>query len=423
MNDAGGDKSSIKISWDDLKSQQVDDRLRAQEQIGSTKSHYEHANVVAPTMKTSRWAAIAHNAIAYLTAFGLLGALLGWGAGEALSLRPAAADEARQLINDYESIARAEKTGRYSAAEAKRVRDAFVRRHAENPYFAAHIDPSLSQEDRERQTVQAMEKDRQGEFVADLMFFAVSGLFIAIALASADRLVDRNFSGATVNAAIGAVAGLLGGAVVALLSRTITNAIVGPADEAVDGRMLMFAGAVKWSLLGAIIAAAPGLALRSSKRTLIGVAGGLVGGLLGGLMFAPIEAVTGSAMIGRLVGLLAIGGCAGAASGFIESVAKQGWLRVVEGLIAGKQFILYRNPTFIGSAAMSHIYLFRDPQVGRRHAAIYQTPAGFEIENLPLGSPTFVNDRPVTRVRLREGDRVRCGRTVFVFQEKTASRS
>jgi predicted component of type VI protein secretion system len=105
-------------------------------------------------------------------------------------------------------------------------------------------------------------------------------------------------------------------------------------------------------------------------------------------------------------------------TGLIENAAKNGWVKVTAGLIAGKQFILYRNPTFIGSGPECPIYLFRDGQVGKRHAAIHIVPGGFELENLPLGSQTLVNGKPITRARLRSGDEIKIGMTSFRFQEK-----
>jgi pSer/pThr/pTyr-binding forkhead associated (FHA) protein len=40
------------------------------------------------------------------------------------------------------------------------------------------------------------------------------------------------------------------------------------------------------------------------------------------------------------------------------------------------------------------------------------------LEDLPLGGKTLVNGRPITRTRLRNGDRVQIGSTAFTFQEK-----
>jgi predicted component of type VI protein secretion system len=104
----------------------------------------------------------------------------------------------------------------------------------------------------------------------------------------------------------------------------------------------------------------------------------------------------------------------------IENAAKGGWLKVTAGLITGKQFILYRNPTFIGSGPECPIYLFRDPKVGKRHAAVHIVLGGFEIENLPLGADTLINGKSVKRARLRAGDVIQVGATKFLFQEKMA---
>ena len=113
-----------------------------------------------------------------------------------------------------------------------------------------------------------------------------------------------------------------------------------------------------------------------------------------------------------------IGLIAGIATGLIENAAKTGWVKVIQGFIAGKQFILYRATTYVGSSPDCHIYLFKDPQVGRRHAAVHVSPQGFELEDLPLGSKTLVNGRPAQRVKLKNGDRIQVGATAFVFQAK-----
>src|SRR5439155_5226664 len=153
----------------------------------------------------------------------------------------------------------------------------------------------------------------------------------------------------------------------------------------------------------------------------IGLLGGLIGGALGGLLFDPIGKLTNSEDVSRLIGLCAIGMLSGMAVGLIENAAKSGWLKVTAGLIAGKQVILYRNPTVIGSSPDNQIYLFKDTNVGRRHAAIHIVRGGFEIEDLPLGVATMINGRPITRTRLRSGDQVQVGGTRFVFQEKQPS--
>jgi hypothetical protein len=232
-------------------------------------------------------------------------------------------------------------------------------------------------------------------------------------------LSERNLTAAIRNGALGAVLGLAGGAVVSLfvdkLYRTAAGATVDP--EQLTARNIL-ARACAWGILGLFLTIGPGILLRNVRKLLIGLAGGFLGGAIGGALFDPVNRAAGPD-ISRLVALLAIGIVAGSATGLIENAAKTGWLKVTAGLIAGKQFILYRNPTYIGSGPECQIYLFRDPNVGRRHAALHLVPGGIELEDLPLGSKTLINGSPVSRSRLRNGDKVQIGGTAFLFQEKT----
>jgi hypothetical protein len=243
---------------------------------------------------------------------------------------------------------------------------------------------------------------------------------IAVCLAAAESIVERNWQRALIFGSVGAAAGLIGGGVVALFADRLYDTLVGRlgADHAELWRQVM-ARAITWGAMGVFLSAAPGLVLRNSKKLLVGMLGGLVGGLVGGLLFDVVaHATDNNQHLSRLIAIVAIGLVSGVATGFIENAVKSGWLKVTAGLIAGKQFVLYRNPTYIGSSPQSHIYLFKDGRVGRRHAAIHVTRAGHEIEDLPLGSRTFVNGQPVRRAKLRAGDKVQIGGTVFAFMEK-----
>jgi hypothetical protein len=166
------------------------------------------------------------------------------------------------------------------------------------------------------------------------------------------------------------------------------------------------------------MSAAPGVVMRNTRKLLLGLIGGLAGGVIGGALFDPIHRATGSDVVSRLVAIVSIGVITGVGTALVESIAKQGWLRVVKGLIAGKQFVVYRNPTFIGASPQCEVYLFKDPHVGRRHAAVHVRSSGYEIEDLGTGYGTTINGRLVRRARLRNGDRVQIGDTSFTFQEK-----
>jgi hypothetical protein len=291
------------------------------------------------------------------------------------------------------------------------------KRGAGNPYFAIYVDKNLTEDQKAAATARQLERDQAKSFVARLLFYGVSGVMIAMLLAMADSVVDRNVNGAIVYGSIGAVLGLAGGLVVALIVNRV-QADVGLTEQVQSVPERIATQVICWGALGLFLAAAPGIILRNGKRLLIGMLGGLIGGVIGGLAYVPMQNYSGNEHLSRLIAIVLIGAVAGLACGIIENVVKSGWLKVESGLIAGKQFVLYRNPTFIGAHPMSHIYLFNDPQVGRRHACVHIVGSGYEIEDLPLGTPTYVNGKPVSRQRLRPGDEVQVGRTKFHFQER-----
>ncbi len=414
------EQPKIKITTDEIADAKVDARLAELDRVRGTKRHYESAEVIAPVKSRPAW---WFRPAFYLCLAGLLGGLLGWGAGTLLGVRPDIRAEARMMMNDLESIERARLDGRLSDDRAMRARELRVRTGAGNPYFAIQTDPSLDAGGRAVRLNELAKAERERDRTAELLTYACAAVLIGLALSSAERVIERNSAGATISASVGAIAGLLGGAIAALAGDRISDALIGSDPLSATLGMRVLRDAIIYGLLGLFIGLAPGIVMRSGKRTIVGMLGGLVGGCVGGALVVPIERAMGmdQATVSRLIALLVLGGATGLAWGAIESATKRGWLRVARGLIAGKQFILYRDPTFIGSSPMSHVYLFKDPTVGRRHAAIHRTREGFEIENLPMGSPTKLNDRPVARARLRHGDRIDVGQTTLVFETRGAS--
>jgi hypothetical protein len=322
--------------------------------------------------------------------------------------------EARELIDRGA-------TGRLSPVAVNAALAAMKSEYSDNPYFALDLDTSLTPQQRLAQKTEIDRQQALKTLISNLLSLGVSGMLIAMCLSMAEPIIDHNTTKALVNGAVGAALGLVGGAVVSLFIGKLYDALIRWAptgDDASAARML--AEAVKWGVLGLFLSIAPGLLMGNVKKLTIGLLGGLMGGLIGGALFDPIFTATDSNAVSRLIALLAIGVCAGGLTGLIENAAKGGWLKVTAGLITGKQFILYRNPTFIGSGPECPIYLFRDPKVGKRHAAVHIVLGGFEIENLPLGADTLINGKSVKRARLRAGDVIQVGATKFLFQEKMA---
>jgi hypothetical protein len=119
-----------------------------------------------------------------------------------------------------------------------------------------------------------------------------------------------------------------------------------------------------------------------------------------------------------MVGIVLVGGSVGAMIGVVELLARDAWLRMVEGPLAGKEFLIFKDTMHLGSSPRSEIYLFNDDDVADQHGIIRGVGSNYEIENLCQEQPLLVNGAPVPRTRLRHGDQITIGRTVFVFQRR-----
>jgi hypothetical protein len=411
----GNGDGKITISWDELRTRAVEQRLN---QMQAVKRNREYAALTdAPEKPVQKLKGLWYNTIVYMSVFGLLGGLLAWACGSLLHFHPSARLEAAELMTGVAEIRHAADAHKITPDEKTAMLDQLARDGRRNPYFMIFMDESLSQADKDARIRAVAARDGKKQFISDVLAFGVCGMLIAIFLAVAEPAVSRNIPGSIVNGSVGATMGLIGGVVVALFAERLYHALGGSDGSMATARQI-FARVVQWAVVGLFLTIAPGILMRNFKKLLCGIAGGVIGGIVGGLLFDPVAMMFNSNEISRLIGLCAIGMVAGAASGMIENAAKSGWLKVTQGLIAGKQFILYRNPTFIGSSPENQIYLFKDQQVGRRHAAIHIVNGGFELEDLPLGAGTTINGRPVTRSRLKNGDQVQIGLTRFLFQEK-----
>ena len=59
--------------------------------------------------------------------------------------------------------------------------------------------------------------------------------------------------------------------------------------------------------------------------------------------------------------------------GLVEGWTKTAWLLMQNGPLAGKQFILFRDTTVLGSSPKADVYLFKDDAIEPRHALDHQS--------------------------------------------------
>lgn len=475
----------IVVSYDELNTRKVEARLKEQDALTRNRVYAamdEKAVGTADPAAAGRLVGLWRNTIFALALFGLIGGLLAWGCGTLLEFKGDLAANTTERIVGMKRLMEIADEGKLSYDDTRRALDgaisdgrennphfavAFIRTDAEfrrksldritvlrqtkvmpeeearrreeqelaigrleNPDFAVMTDGSLGDAakqkkladmatQREQEGHQILARESTRALIGNVLAYGVRGVILGVLLAIAVPLTENNIPATIVNGSVGAALGLLGGVAAAYVTSRIQSTV---ANEAPDSAKQFLATVATWGVLGIFLTLAPGIVMRNPKKLIIGLMGGLIGGLIGGVLIEPIKNWRPeSPRLAELVAMIAIGLLAGLATGLIEDAAKSGWLKVVQGLIAGKQFILYRNPTFIGGGPDCQIYLFKDPKVGKRHAAIHIVAGGFEIEDLPLGSETFVNGKSTQRQRLKNGDRIQIGSTQLVFMEKKSS--
>ncbi len=185
----------------------------------------------------------------------------------------------------------------------------------------------------------------------------------------------------------------------------------------------MMGRAAAWAVAAIPAGIGQGIALRESKVVLNGLLGGVLGGLLGGTGVRPDQPLhsprpTARPWLSRAIGFTLIGLMVGLFVGIVEQWTKSAWLLMKAGPLAGKQFVIFRNPTVLGSAPKADVYLFKDEAIEPRHALIHDRGGRFEIEDMDTADGTYVNGIPVKRQILKSGDQIVLGKTVLEFALK-----
>jgi hypothetical protein len=277
-----------------------------------------------------------------------------------------------------------------------------------------------------------------------VVFFPLTAGLVALFIFLADgitsrnwlRLIERGLLG-TLLAAVFAFLALIPAGIPMLIFQKLTDAAARDRLEIVTAWTVPAGTFVAWvalrSAAWAVVGLGVGLGMNlvRSTRTQLrnGVLGGLLGGAVGGLFFDPIDRFFSQntafmeAAGSRAVGLIAVGLAVGLFVALAERLAREGWIRVRTGPLAGKSFVLHRAATTIGSSPRSEIYLFKDPAIEPQHATIHRVGGAFEIEDGGTGAGTVVAGARVSRRRLQSGDVIVLGSTVLEFEERAGRRA
>jgi hypothetical protein len=245
---------------------------------------------------------------------------------------------------------------------------------------------------------------------------------MALGFGIAESLVERSAQKALIRAALSLPLGAVLGFVFFFFGNVVFNIGIAICSQlgATSYRSPVFwiARAIAWTVFGVAGGLVYGIVGQSFKKGKFGVLGGILGAGIGGVLFDPIAIWTAgpSAALSRAVGFAIFGASTGAMMGIVESALKDRWFYVTAGPLSGKQFILYKPQTTIGSNQQSDIYLFKDTTIQTRHAVLEANGARMTLR---AEGPVFVGGIPVTSRVLLDGDLVQIGRYAFRYKEKT----
>jgi hypothetical protein len=269
---------------------------------------------------------------------------------------------------------------------------------------------------------------------AQLLLFPTVAGFVGLFLGATEGLMCRNIRRALLCGSVGLGIGF-GLGLVAVIPSGIVFSITIAMAVAVSGELrpgqvptgfsfliIMMGRAAAWAMASIPAGLGQGIALRERKVIYNGLVGGVLGGLLGGFLFDPIDRIfttaDGEAAASRAIGFIVIGLLVGLFVGLVEGWTKTAWLLMRAGPLAGKQFVLHRDATVLGSSPKAEIYLFKDDAIEPRHAVIHNHGGRFEIEDCNTPDGTYVNGIPVKRQMLQSGDKIVLGKTVLEFALK-----
>lgn len=261
------------------------------------------------------------------------------------------------------------------------------------------------------------------------LWVMVVGSVIGFALTGLDGFTSgspqKGLADGLKGAGAGAVAGFIGG----FLAQMIYSALLpdNPFEDATGS--LFVARMMAWGIFGLLLGLGIGVPF-GKKRVIYGLLGGLAGGAAGGLAFEFIAQTLfsdtssdGANIVLRLIGLTITGAGIGAGIGLVERAFKDSWLVVVGGPMTGKEIILYKPVTLIGSDYRCDLVLVKDPGVALQHVSINREPSGAVSLYAAPGATVLVNGAPVQSHRLRPGDHLGIGTSTLVYQQRESASS
>lgn len=247
-----------------------------------------------------------------------------------------------------------------------------------------------------------------------IVFGAVMGGFFGsiegITLSIRPRIMPGIITGVLVGAIGGAAGFLIGQGVLFLVSDMFFHS-----NKTLQAYGIPISRTIGWGFLGFFIGTVEGVRARSWTKIKVGMAGGIVGGLLGGIAISYLGLLSPSLTLSRLSGLLILGLLIGLFYGLFEKQFSQGVLKLLNGKLKGKEYLLVQKTIRIGSSDKADIQLAGYKNVADSHALMKAVSGDVVIKGLRAEDRVIVNELNITEHTLKFEDVVQIGAAKFLF--------
>ncbi|MEX2144444.1 MAG: FHA domain-containing protein [Anaerolineales bacterium] len=248
-------------------------------------------------------------------------------------------------------------------------------------------------------------------YLSEVVVGGLIGFFIGALIGLSEGLAARSPLYALRSGALSGLFGMFGGAIGLPLAEFGFQALGGAA----------WTRALGWALFGGLIGA--GIGFTSGSQLWKPILGGILGGAIGGALLELARSRLDDPLIGKAAGLSLVGAAVGAFIALIVLLLSRAWLEVVTGKLKGSEFILDKfihanGPSaFVGSDALKADIVLPDPDIAPQHALLKGADSHMTLKDLSRQG-TFINNRKIEIVDLKDEQAIRMGNTQLVYHEK-----
>ncbi len=248
---------------------------------------------------------------------------------------------------------------------------------------------------------------------------AVTGALMGALFGAAEGITSRVKARIRDGMLLGALVGCIGG-MAGLIAGQAALWVIGGlflrSYRSFQWVVLPISHAIGWAVLGMFVGAGEGVRAVSSRKFVVGVLGGLVGGIVGGLVLEYSRLILPRMALSRLLGLVILGLAIAFFYGLIEQGLAYGVLRILTGVLKGKEFLVGQRRMRIGRSPRNEIALPAYEDLAEIQAQIRIKRGDAILTNLEPRLPMLVNEQKHTERALKLGDVIRIGSAKIYFK-------